>query len=305
MNTPNTTQGELELEPLVKHFVSVAIHGSFTAAAEATFVSQPSLSAAVRRLEERLGVQLLHRDRRGVEPTRAGRALLSRARLAQALLQAAVDEIASTLDEPQGRYTIGMHESLGAYFLPGFLTSFYSRFPKVELALKNANSREVEVVVSRREVDIGLVVNPAGDLGCEELELFHDEVAFVVLSKLAEGNDPRALLTRSSLLVVPQILQTRHLLNELASMSIKPARHLECSSMALVKSLVLDGAGVGVLPWRVAVHGLPPGHLTRLKLPAYRDRIAMVWRKDAPETAALAALKEALRTHGESLRQSV
>lgn len=296
--------GELELEPLVKHFVAVASYGSFTEAAKATFVSQPSLSTAVRRLEERLGVKLLHRSKRGVEPTRAGEALLSRAKLAQALLEAAVNEIASTLDEPQGRYTIGMHESLGAYFLPGFLSGFYARFPKVDLALRNANSRDVEAAVIKREVDIGLVVNPAGDPSCEALELFHDEVVFVALSELADATEHKQLVAQSALLAVPQILQTGHLLKRIAELGVEPARHLECSSMALVKSLVLDGAGVGVLPWRVAAHGLQSGHLTKLQLPAHLDRIKMVWRKDAPDTAALTALRDALRSHGESLADS-
>lgn len=294
----------LELETALGHFLAVVAHGSFTAAAKAEHVSQPSLSVAVRKLEERLGTALLHRHARGVEPTRAGQILVERSRQARGALEAAGDEIAALQSEPRGRYRLGCHESLGTYFLPGFMGPFLAKHPSVELTLFNANSVQVEEAIVAREIDLGLVVNPGRHPDTVVQNLFDDQVLFVAASKIARKyDDPEEALAALPLLHVPAIRQTQHLLGSLRQEDIEPQRLIACSSMALVKSLVLDGTGVGVLPWRVASHGVPKGRLVPLALPRYDDRIALVWRADAPSTAALEELRAAIRAQGSKLAE--
>ena len=292
----------LELESALHHFLLVVEHGSFTAAAKAGHVSQPSLSVAVRKLEDRLGTPLLHRHARGVELTRAGAILRERTRQASGALEAAHDEIASLHLEPRGRYKLGCHESLGTYFLPGFMAQFLSRYPAVELTLYNANSADVEAAVIDRSIDLGVVVNPSRHPETVVKYLFDDRVLFVAARKLGAtrlGTDE--LLGSLPLLHVPDLRQTQHLLALLQRDDIEVRRPIACSSMALVKSLVLDGTGVGILPWRVAVHGVPRKRMEVLNLPQYEDRIALVWRADAPVTAALRELRAGLARRGERL----
>ena len=294
----------LELESALGHFLAVVEHGSFTAAAKAQHVSQPSLSVAVRKLEERLGTPLLHRHARGVEPTRAGRILVERSRQARGALEAAGDEIAALLSEPRGRYRLGCHESLGAYFLPGFMGPFLERYPGIELNLFNANSVQVEEAIVAREIDLGLVVNPGRHPDTVVQPLFDDQVLFVAARRRVRSfESDEDALQELPLLHVPAIRQTQHLLGTLRQRDLAPRREIACSSMALVKSLVLDGTGVGVLPWRVAVHGVAKGRLRALDLPRYDDHIALVWRADAPSTAALEELRRGIRAHGERLAE--
>ena len=294
----------LELETALGHFLAVVEHGSFTAAAKAEHVSQPSLSVAVRKLEERLGTALLHRHARGVEPTRAGQILVERSRQARGALVAAGDEIAALQSEPRGRYRLGCHESLGTYFLPGFMGPFLEKHPGIELTLFNANSVQVEEAIVSREIDLGLVVNPGRHPDTVIRPLFDDQVVFVAASKVAKRfDDPVDAVAALPLLHVPAIRQTQHLLGSLRQEEVEPPRLIACSSMSLVKSLVLDGTGVGILPWRVAVHGVPKGRLVPLDLPRYDDRIALVWRADAPSTAALEELRQAIRAHGAKLAE--
>lgn len=294
----------LELETGLGHFLAVVEHGSFTAAAKAAHVSQPSLSVAVRKLEERLGTALLHRHARGVEPTRAGQILIERSRQARGALEAAADEIAALQSEPRGRYRLGCHESLGTYFLPGFMGPFLAKHPGIELTLFNANSIQVEEAIVTREIDLGLVVNPGRHPDTVVRPLFADQVLFVAASKVAKRfDDPTGALAELPLLHVPAIRQTQHLLGSLRQQELDPPRLIACSSMSLVKSLVLDGTGVGILPWRVAAHGVPKGRLVPLELPRYDDRIALVWRADAPSTAALEELRQAIRDQGARLAE--
>ena len=142
------------LDANVAYFLSVVEHGGFSAAARMLHISQPSLSVAVKKLEAVVGAQLLHRGPRGVEPTAAGRVMIERAREAARTLKAACEEIDGLGAEPRGRFLLGCHESLGTYFLPGFMARFVEKHPAIEIDLANMNSREVEAGVVARDVDV-------------------------------------------------------------------------------------------------------------------------------------------------------
>ncbi|MFW5921213.1 MAG: LysR family transcriptional regulator, partial [Polyangiales bacterium] len=276
------------LEGALAHFVAVAEQGSFTEAARALRVSQPSLSVAVRKLEERVGAPLLHRERRGVVLTPAGEILLGHARQASGAIGAALAQIHALGEHPSGEFTLGCHESLGTYLLPGFMARFLKRYPEVRLSLTNANSREVEQAVVARDVDVGLVVNPQRHPDCVVQELFEDRVTFIVAASVRRrhGDSDTDMLARLPLLHVPALRQTQYLLGALGTRGIEPPQQIACSSMELVKSLVLDGVGVGILPYRVATHGVASGRLSPLagELPAYEDVITLVRRADLPMT---------------------
>ncbi|MCZ7686426.1 MAG: LysR family transcriptional regulator [Sandaracinaceae bacterium] len=288
----------------LRYFARIAELGSFTAAARELRVSQPSLSVAVRKLEESLGAPLLHRSRQGVTLTRAGEILLEHTRQAHRTLGAAIDELLALETEPRGRFTLGAHESLAAYLLPRFMARFLERFPRIELALWNGNSRDVEQAVIERRIDVGFVVNPQRHPDCVVHELFDDRVGFVVSAALErKARSVAELLSGVPLIHVPVLKQTQYLLGALASEGIAPPSQLTCSSMELVKSLVLDGVGVGILPYRVASHGVSAGRLVHLgeSMPVFDDVIALVRRYDLPATAGSRALLEALREHGASM----
>ncbi len=295
---------ELLAAPL-RYFQEVAEHGSFTAAARALRVSQPSLSVAVKKLEEALGTPLLHRSRQGVSLTRAGQILLEHTRSAERALETAKEELLALETVPRGRFTLGAHESLAAYLLPGFMARFLSTHPAVEIDLRNGNSREIERSVVERRLDVGLVVNPARHDDCVVFDLFRDRVGFVVSAALKKTKraSGRALLAQLPLIHVPVLRQTQFLVGTLAAEGIDPPSQLSCSSMELVKSLVLDGVGVGVLPLRVANHGVSGGKLVRLddELPVFEDTITLVRRYDLPMTAGARVLVDELREHGRAM----
>lgn len=295
---------ELLAAPL-RYFQRVAEAGSFTAAARDLRVSQPSLSVAVRKLEESLGATLLHRSRQGVVLTRAGEILLEHARQAERALDAGREELLALETEPRGSFTLGAHESLAAYLLPGFMARFLERHKKVQLTLHNGNSREIERAVIERRIDVGLVVNPSKHPDCVIVELFEDRVGFVVSAALRRkmGRSARRSVTEVPLIHVPVLRQTQFLVGALAKEGIEPPSQLTCSSMELVKSLVLDGVGIGILPFRVAGHGVSAGRLVGLgdDLPIFEDVVTLVRRWDLPMTAGARVLVDGLREHGRAM----
>ncbi len=288
----------------LRYFVSVAEHGGLTAGARALGMSQPALTAAMKELERALDTTLFVRTSRGVTLTRTGETLLVHAR---GLLRAA-GEVKSAIDdlehEPRGRFVLGCHESLGAYFLPGFLPRFFHDHPAIEVALWNGNSKNVLEAVVDRRIDVGIVVNPSAHPDAVIVPLFTDRVALIASAALraTREGDPLALLDEMPLVYVPVLSQVQWILAKLPETKT-PRRHLTCSSMELVKSLVIDGAGVGILPRRVAAHGLAPGTLVDLApaAPGFDDAIALVRRVDLHETRAARLLLDALKAHGKAL----
>ena len=285
-------------------FLAVAQEGGFTAAARVHGLSQSALTVSVRKLEEELGTTLLVRTARGAALTSTGEALRRHALSIERTLAEARREIVGLEEEPRGRFTLGVHESLASYFLPGFMGRFASDHPGIEIQLHNANSREVLTAVVERRVDVGLVVHPDPHPDCVISRLFKDSMGIVGLDPLIGRRSARTVLETHALIHVPQLRQTQWILATLAQQDLRPSRELPCSSMELVKSLVLDGAGVGILPYRVAHHRVEPGRLRALAkgAPRVEDEISLVRRADLHVTRAARLLLDGLMARGADLR---
>src|SRR5262245_60135805 len=131
----------------LRYFQTIAQCGSLTAAARVLKVSQPTLTVAVRHLEERLGTTLFHRSREGVKLTSTGQELLHHAAEIFALIERAQARIVGLEGDDVGSFVIGCYESLGAYFLPAFMSGFLRVAPRIELSLWNGSSAAVQEAV--------------------------------------------------------------------------------------------------------------------------------------------------------------
>jgi DNA-binding transcriptional LysR family regulator len=278
--------------------LAVIDSGSFTVAAQVLGISQPAVSLAIKRLEERIGTALLVRTRKRVAASRPGELLAVGARLAFEALGNAVAQIADERAEPSGRVVLGCHESLAAYTLPVFMAKFLPEYPKVELKLWNGRSQEVERELSDGRIDLGLIVNPHAHPDRVIVPLFDDSVELFHCIPPRRTTDPVELIETMPLIYVPELTQSQQILLHLDKRKISAARQLSCSSLELVKSLVLDEVGVGILPRRVAEHGTRK-QLRSLSppMPHYRDKIALVRRYDIPPTAAIRVVIEKLSAH--------
>jgi DNA-binding transcriptional LysR family regulator len=292
----------------LRYFQAIAQHGSFTAAARALKVSQPTLTVAVKHLEEELRTTLFHRSREGVKLTRTGQELLDHAAQIFALLDRAEERIVGLESDEVGRFVIGCHESLGAYFLPAFLRGFLGAAPGIEVTLWNGTSAAVTEAVAARQVDFGLVVNPRPHADLVLVPLFHDAVDVVVAASTLPGGralslaEAHARLREGPLVFAGRVGQATELLGRLAAESLLPTRRLSCGDLELVKSVALEGVGVALLPRRVAAYG-QRGRLVRLhpELPCIPDIISLVYHADLHRTRAALRLKDALVEHGRAM----
>ncbi len=285
----------------LKYFRTIAQCGSMTAAARVLKVSQPTITVAVKNLEEELKTTLLQRNRNGVTLTSTGQELLRYAHEMFDLLDRAEQSIAGLETEEAGRFVIGCHESLCAYFLPEFMIGFLRDAPRIEVSLWNGTSAAVVDAVVAREVDFGLVVNPRSHPDLVIVDLFRDAVDVFVAPHLLEHSTPEELLATRPLVFAGRVGQCQDLIDQLAKKGHLP-RLLSCGDLELTKSLALAGVGVALLPRRVAAYG-HPGKLVRLdpKMPFFPDKISLLYRADLHRMKAAMRLKEALVTHGKKL----
>lgn len=288
----------------VRVFAAVAEHRGVTAAARALGLSQPAVTAAIHKLETELETTLLVRTSRGVTLTATGQAMLEHARRFERAAIEARREIGGLEDEPRGRFTIGCHESLGAYFLPPLFARFFTQHPAIDLVLSNANSREVERAVIERRIDFGVVVNPERHPESVVTQLFVDRVAIVAHKALLRGDEgAHALIAEHALVHVPALRQTQFILGALDQAGVTPKRIVPCVSLELVKSLVLDRVGLGILPLRVARYHTPKDtvRVVSRELAGFDDRIALVRRADLHVTAASRLVLDAFAARGREL----
>lgn len=159
-------------------FFTTVQRGSMAKAAQALGVTQPAVSKVIAELEHTLGVRLLDRDARGVEPTKYGRALLTRGNAAFDELRQSVRDIEFLADPTAGEVRIGCQETFAAAILPSVIHRFSQAYPRVTLHVEQLGSLAAESSALReRAIDMGmfLLVKPHDE------KLFADDLNVEVL----------------------------------------------------------------------------------------------------------------------------
>jgi len=281
----------------LRYVRAIAAFGSMTAAAKQLRVSQPTLSVAIRGLETRLRTSLFHRGAKGVVPTASGQALVHAADEIFALLRQTDETIRGIESAPAGRFVIGCYHSFGAFFLPELLRDLALRAPAIELALWEGTGPQVRDAVVDRTVhfgvDAGIGPRPHHDLVI--VPMFRDRMAVMCANRRPRPTAP--------LFYVPRIPSSENVVEALRARRKLPERIVPCGDLELVKSLVLHGAGVGVLPWRMARSGTPREALRLLDpaLPSEVDVASLFYRGDLHRTRGAMLVRDALVRRGKEL----
>jgi DNA-binding transcriptional LysR family regulator len=161
-------------------FVRVAELGSFSRAAEALFLTQPTVSEHIRGLEDDLGVQLLDRLGRGATPTPAGDLLLGYARRMLALTREARQAIERFQGRMIGELVVGGSTIPGEYLLPALIGQFKAKYPDISISLRVSGSRQVSEWVEEGRVEIGVVGARPVSRALVARELMADTMVVVV-----------------------------------------------------------------------------------------------------------------------------
>jgi DNA-binding transcriptional LysR family regulator len=288
----------MELHQL-EYFVAVVEEASFTRAARRVHVSQPGVSAQVRRLEEELGQPLLDRTVRNVRPTEAGAAVLPYARAALAAANGArlaVDELTGLL---RGQVAIGTVTSWRVVDLPTILEAFHHDHPAVEISLTEDTSDRLVERLRDGRLDFAVVGMAGTDPAGVELQVVLDEpfVAAVGPGDPLAGQDTVTLrgLRDRPLVCLPRGTGLRTAVEEAcAAAGFVPRIGVEASDPMALAAFAARGLGVAILPASVAAMR-PELHVLTVTRPPLRGRIALAWRVGGPSGPAARALLERVR----------
>ena len=277
----------------LRYLVALADHKHFGHAAEASFVSQPTLSTQLKKFEDELGMALVERNPRNVLLTEVGEAVVKKARL---ILREAdeIKAIARRAKDPEsGTVRIGIFPTLAPYLLPHIVPNIVKRFPKLELILVEDKTEVILKKLHDGELDAGVLALPIHDESLHAQFLF--EEAFVLAvprnHRLAKARRVKlADLALESLLLLDDGHCLRDQALEVCAMTgaaEKPG--FRATSLETLRHMVSANVGVTLMP-SLSVHAPAPNSpgvsLVPFSDPAPHRRIAMIWRR----TSALTGL---------------
>ena len=272
----------------IEAFVQVANHRSFSRAADALFLTQPSVTARIQALERDLSERLFERSGRGVRLTEVGACFLPHAERVLQALRGGRDAIEALRNLQSGSLILASATTVSTYILPGLLKTFRSRFPRVEVSVRTGRSEQVLEMLLADEAQIGLV-RAVHHPDVESRALIEDEVLLIANAdhELAHGGaisvdrlgeHPFIFFDRSSSYYsLAQGLFRQH--------GVVPRIQMELDSMEATKKMVEEGLGIAMLPRIALDRELLDGSLRAVELedmPNPKREIAVINRRSRP-----------------------
>jgi DNA-binding transcriptional LysR family regulator len=293
----NGRPGGFQLQQ-VEGFLEVARRGSVSRAAEALFITQPTLTARLHGLERELGAKLFLRTPRGMRLTEAGHAWVPFAERAMRALVEGRDALDQVMNASAGHLMIASAPAVSTYVLPALLEKFVAAHPRVEVSVRTGHSEDLVELVLREEVQLGLgrqIHHP--DL---ELRPFHKEVLVLVAAPDHPFTTRRSVtmaeVTNEKLIMFDRTSSYYEITHAaFLSSRVKLKRYMELDSIEAAKKMVERGLGVALLPATAVVRELDERHLSRVKVrdaPPMYNTIVAFRRRDAgrPEGVVAAFL---------------
>ncbi|MFC5458534.1 hydrogen peroxide-inducible genes activator [Massilia niabensis] len=291
----------------LKYIVAVARAKHFGHAAESCFVAQPTLSVAIKKLEDELGVTLFERGGSEVSVTPIGAQIVAQAE--RVLEQtAAIKELAKQNKDPlAGPLRLGVIYTIGPYLLPPLVKNLIDNVPQMPLVLQENFTVKLLELLRQGELDAAIMALPLPDHGML-MQTLYDEPFVVAVPKAhpwAKRRDiPADDLKAETMLLLgsghcfrDQVLEVCPEMARFASPGHGMQRTFEGSSLETIRHMVASGIGVTVLP-RASVRDMedPNGMLAFVPFstPAPSRRVVIVWRKSFTRRAAIEAVCNAV-----------
>lgn len=283
----------------LEYIVAIDTYRHFVLASEKCYVTQPTLSMQIQKLEEELGVKIFDRTKQPVIPTEIGARIIAQARVV--LRESAT--IGQLITDQQavmsGEIRIGIIPTLAPYLLPALFKNMRQKYPHINLVLKETITEEVIQELKYNRLDCGIVVTPLEDASIQEEVLFYEEL-FVYVSKknalhskkyvLPTEIDPAQLwLLEEGNCFRSQVLN----LCELRKYSDQHFRY-ETGNIETLKRMVDKSDGLTILP-ELAVMELSSAqmkHVKQLKQPAPAREVSLVTHRNHLKTKLINTLKE-------------
>jgi LysR family transcriptional regulator, hydrogen peroxide-inducible genes activator len=285
----------------LKYLVALADTGHFGRAAERSFVSQPTLSAQLKKLEEYLGVQLVERQPKNIQLTEVGKQIVL---LARRMLNEGDEIIAlarNNKDPLAGKLKLALIPTIGPYLLPRVMQKIRKALPHLGLMLYEHQTEALLKRLREGEIDLGVMALPARQEGLESRVLY--EEAFTVALPNHHPLEHKSTIKVQDLKgQTLMLLEDGHCLRDQAlevcsRVDVHEAEDFRATSLETLRQMVVAGLGITLLP-ELAVES-PFGSQRGLTIrefakPAPTRTVGAVWRKSTTRAAAIRAVCDVL-----------
>lgn len=294
---------DLKLKDL-RYLVALAEQRHFGRAAARCFVSQPTLSAQLKKLEQSLGVQLIERAPNNVSLTPAGEEIVARARRILEASDEVITLARSHRDPLAGRLRVALLPTIGPYLLPRVAPVIRRQLPRVQLRLYEYQTATILEKLHAGELDLGILALPVELLGLEARELYREPflVALPEHHPLAARDTVRASDLKGESLL---LLEEGHCLREqalevCARVGARDDQDFRATSLETLRQMVATGAGVTLLPelaCRGAYRSARGVTLRPFARPVPVRHVGALWRKSTARRALIEALCSLIAEH--------
>ncbi|GAB7125634.1 hydrogen peroxide-inducible genes activator [Silvimonas sp. JCM 19000] len=289
----------------LRYIVAVARERHFGRAANSCFVSQPTLSVAVKKLEDELGVTLFERAAGEVTLTPIGDRVVEQAQRVLEEVQV-VKQLAEQGKDPlAGPLKLGIIYTISPYLLPHLIPQMREIAPQMQILLEENYTGRLAEMLKQGEIDLAILAEPFHEPGIATRAIYDEP--FVVATPKGhvwekfEQIDSAQLADENVLLLSPgncfrdHVLQTCPDLNRESLPAGSLQRTLQGSSLTTIRHMVAGGIGVTVLP----VTSISPGDSSLLTIRPFAEpvptrRVVLAWRRNFPRLAAVEAVQEAI-----------
>ena len=294
---------DIKLKDL-RYLVAVADCRHFGHAAERCFVSQPTLSAQLKKLEDYLGVQLIERQPNNVSLTEAGEQIVARARRILEASDEVVTLARSHRDPLAGRLRVALLPTIGPYLLPRVAQPLRKSMPRLQLQLYEYQTGPMLEKLQAGDLDVGILALPVNMEGLDARELYVEPFILAVPDqhKLARRDTVRIDDLKGETLL---LLEDGHCLRDQAlevcsRIGVQEKQDFRATSLETLRQMVATGAGVTLLPELACrgAYGNARGVTIRpFAKPAPVRHVGAIWRKTSARRPAIEAMCKLISDH--------
>ena len=287
----------------LEYLIALDAHEHIGRAAEACFVSQPTISVQIRELEKHLSVSLVERVGRGIAMTSAGRELAKRARAILRDTDEMIESAHRSATTVTGPLRLAAIPTVAPYLLPRVLPRIRDRHPSAELHLREMQTDPLTAALAAADIDLGLLALPVADVRFEHVVILNDRflVAMAPDHRLAElpSVPLQSIKDESVLLLEDGHCLRDHVRDICNQVGARGDGSIQGTSLATVCQMVAAGMGVTLLP--ASAQAVEARQGTGLVVRPFSDanpcrQVVLMWRRNAPAAALYRELAEIMAT---------
>ncbi|MDM5336565.1 LysR family transcriptional regulator [Fictibacillus enclensis] len=268
----------------LQYFIEVAKYNSFTRAADALFITQPTISKMIKNLEDELGVVLFDRSRKGLTLTDAGRTIFEQAVLVDKAFNNLEMELDNLLGLKKGHIRIGLPPILDPRLFPKLIGSFHDQYPNITFELVEDGSKRIEEDVANHQLDIGVIVLPTNNELFQYFAFKEEDLRLIIHPdhELADRDE----IDLSELSEEPFILFNKdfvlhdRIISSCNQAGFNPHITSESSQWSFIEEMVICKLGVSLLPESICRHLNDEVRAIKVVNPTISWHLALIWNKD-------------------------